>query len=99
MVLISGLLVSPICTRATPIKTESRITCSITPLEKAPTKVCGMILRKNSIVPPCSLAAWLYLLMALPSRALALMFMPSPGLTMLTTMRPTTKAMVDSISK
>ncbi|MNR32833.1 hypothetical protein D3C85_1504560 [compost metagenome] len=99
MMLISGLLVSPICTRATPINTDSRITCSIEPLANASMNVLGMMLRKKSTVPPCSWATWAYLPIAPASRVVVLMFMPTPGFITLTTIRPMTRAMVERISK
>ncbi|MNN73311.1 hypothetical protein D3C81_1894190 [compost metagenome] len=71
----------------------------MTPFEKAPTKVCGMMFIKNSMVPPCSVAAWLYLAIALPSSVSTLIFIPTPGFAMLTTTRPMTSAMVERISK
>ncbi|MNY17965.1 hypothetical protein D3C86_1513150 [compost metagenome] len=62
-------------------------------------KVLGIMLRKKSIVPPCSLAAWLYLAIALASSVVALIFIPAPGFAIFTTIRPMTNAMVERISK
>lgn len=87
---------SPLACRPKPNSTETRSTGKMSLPVKALTSVAGIIARTNSTKPSCSVAAGGRPLVESDATS---MCSPLPGLTMLTTTRPITMAMVVKTSK
>ena len=84
--------------RQKPNNTANSNTCRISPFANASTTVFGITLRRNSVVL-CICPGLVYAATAFVSSVAGSTFIPAPGWTTLTIVRPTSSAMVLTISK
>ena len=94
----TGAPALPVALSARPKTTENSRTCRMSDRANASAALVGMMPSRKSVMF-CPLPAVTYCATAPASSAAGLTFMPAPGFTMLTTMRPMTSAMVLTISK